>query len=311
MGVLHGRDLLSSKWVTAIIFDSGGFAHFTPIKYVLGNYFVTDINNKVYCFEIIDSRVKTYRQTLVKSFRFMLFDTTHALPISTADNAELDKVLRENSLPKLNMKLFSVLKAIGSKEKKDFAPFELKKLVEEVSKNQGKYNEQTLNLINYLENLNIDEIVSPVKSITEFIEEDLLATKPGFYGDIVSAYQRTDIQHKKINNMETTGKIPLMKLMLVVMMVAMVGFVIYYGYEQGWFNAFTDIGKGFEGFQGIPSPGDFGAVQKPTAKDDAYYQNNYTPTSLRKAVDCGEIAVESLPKATAAMVESVPAQPCT
>lgn len=304
MGVLTGKDIFSAKWLTAIIFDSGGLAHFVPIKRVLGNYFVTDINNKVYCFEIIDSRVKTYRQTLVRSFRFLLYDTTHSQPISPENNSELDMVLKQNSLPKMNMTLYNILKAIGKKEKIIFEPFQLKSLIEEVSKNQGEYSEQALNLVNYLQNLNITQIVTPVKSITEFIEDDLLATKPGFYGDIVSVYQRADIQNKRINNTEEKGKVAWMKWILIIVVILVIVLFIYHGYTQGWFKTFTDLGSSFSGFQGIPLPGSF-VPPGTVVHDDAYYQANYTPETLKAAIDRGEIDINTLPPATKELVKNV------
>jgi hypothetical protein len=299
MGVLHGRDLFSSKWVTAVIFDSGGNAHFYPIKYVLGDYFVTDINKKIYVFEIVDSRVKTYRQTLVKSFRFFLYDTTHSRPISTENNQDLADMLRKNNLPKMNMTLFNILKALGRQEKENFTSHELKGLIEEVSKNQGQYSEQALNLVNYLSNLNIEQIVTPVKAITEFIEDDLLATKPGFLGDILSVFQRADVENKKITNTPITGKIAWMKWIAVMALIGLVLAVVYMAYDNGWFDPVLNAGKSLEGFKGI----NFGG---PPGSTDAEFAAKYpTPEAAKAALDRGELHESQIPPAMRELVKNV------
>ena len=71
MGVLHGRDLLSSKWITAIISDSSHRVHFVPIKHVIGDYFITDIDGDVYAFKIDGRRILQYRESMVKTFRII------------------------------------------------------------------------------------------------------------------------------------------------------------------------------------------------------------------------------------------------
>lgn len=299
MGVLSGKDIFSSKWVTAVIFDSGGNAHFIPIKNVLGDYFVTDINKKIYVFEIVDSRIKTYRQTLVRSFRFFVYDTTHSRPISPENNQELDDVLRKNNLPKMNMTLFNILKALGRKEKKDFTPFELKGLIEEVSNNQGQYSEQALNLINYLKNLNINQIVTPVKAVTEFIEDDLLATKPGFLGDILSVFQRADVENKKITNTPITGKIAWMKWLLIIGFIVIIGLIIYIANENGWFDPILNAGDAFKGIQGI----NFGG---PPGSTDADFAAKYpTPEAAKAALDRGELHESQIPPSMRELVKNV------
>ena len=296
MGVLSGKDIFSSKWVTAIIFDSGGQAHFFPIKSVLGDYFVIDINHKIYCFEIVDSRVKTYRQTLVKSFRFLLYDTTHSRPISPENNKELEEIITKNNLPKLNMNLFNILHALGKQEKQEFTPHELQGLIKEVSENKGQHSEQAVNLINYLQNLNIEQIVTPVKSITEFIEDDLIATKPGFLGDILSVFQRADIENKKITNTENKGKTAWMKWIAIIAMIGLVIAVIYMAYDNGLFDPILNAGKSLEGFEGFNfSPG---------SSSQDIMQKYPTPEALNAAIDRGEVNYDSLPPDIKAMVDS-------
>jgi len=63
MGVLTGKDIYSSKWITADITDSAHKVHFVPIKYVLGDYFLADINNRIYLFRIDGARIFTWEKT--------------------------------------------------------------------------------------------------------------------------------------------------------------------------------------------------------------------------------------------------------
>ena len=67
MGVLHGRDIYSSKWITAEISDASNRVHYVPIKHTLGDYFLADILGDVYAFKIDGSRILQYRETLVKT----------------------------------------------------------------------------------------------------------------------------------------------------------------------------------------------------------------------------------------------------
>ena len=73
MGVLHGRDLLSPRHTTAIIWDASNRLYFVPIKYSLGDYFPVVINGLLYVFKIDGSRILTYKEVGSKSFRVLYF----------------------------------------------------------------------------------------------------------------------------------------------------------------------------------------------------------------------------------------------
>lgn len=98
-----------------------------------------------------------------------------------------------------------------------------------------------------------------------------------------------------------------MKFMLIALIAAMIIFVAYYGYEEGWFKTFTDLGKSFEDVKfsipapSIPQTGGGGQI-----KDDAWYQARYTPSELKAAVDSGEIAIDDLPPNTKNMLVNLP-----
>ena len=176
MAVLSGKNIFSSKWITAIIIRPDNRAFFVPIKHTIGDYFLADIEGQVYCFRTEGARIIVYQHTLVRSFRFFIYHTEHYLPISGGDNKDLENVLKTNALPKMNMMLFTILKMLGKREKQTFEPHDLNALVNVVSDKEEEYKERVMNIRNYLSHLNVDQIITPVRKMTEFIEGDLLAT---------------------------------------------------------------------------------------------------------------------------------------
>ena len=299
MGVLSGKDLYSSKWITANITDSSDRLWVVPIKHTLGDYFLADIDGKVYCFKIHPGRIKTYYHTLVKSFRILQYDTNHYMPISSADCAELGRALKVNSLPKMNRMLFNIMKLLGQREKEEFTPHVLQDLVEEVGEHEEQYKEQVLNIKNYLSHLRVDQILTPVRRITDFIQEDLLATDAGFMGDVVSHYQRTDLEHKKVTNTPITGKVAWMKWMLIIGFIVIIALIFYIAYDNGWFDPILNAGKSLEGFQGI----NFGA---PPGSTDAEFAAKYpTPEAAKAALDRGELHESQIPPAMRELVKNV------
>ncbi len=304
MGVLHGRDIMSGKFITAIISDSANRLHFVPIKHQLGDYFLTELDNQLFVFKIDGRRIKTYRQTLTKAFSILQYDTTHFLPISD-EIPELELMLKKNSLHKVDGMLFSIIKILGKKEKQNgkFEHHEIKKMLEDIGEKKDEYSEETRNMLTYLDHLKIDKIVTPVKRLSEFLEGDLLATDPKFYATVASFHERADKGNQVITNAAIGAKTAWLKIILVVMMIAMIGFVLYFAYDQGWFDSLTDLTKGLEGIGGIPSP--VGSFTPPTAKTAQYYQDNYTPEELKAAVDRGEVNEDELPGSIKEMLKGV------
>ncbi len=283
MGILSGRDIYSSKYITAEIVDSGQRAHYVPIKYTIGDYFLTEIGRQIFCFKIMPARIITYRETLTKSFRKLWFCTDNYLPISAGDTNLLQEVLRKNSLPKIDNKLFATMKLLGKREKqkeiKEFNGHSLLALVEEVSKHENEYTEQVQNLTNYLEHLQVDQIVTPVRKTSEFLEEELITPDPKFLGDIVSTLQTVDLEHKKVTNVPISGKLPWMKIMLIVGLVGILGGCGYWLYSSGAFSNFS-LGGFFGG----------------TSQTSQDIMNQYpTPEALKVAISQGKVKESDLP----------------
>ena len=301
MIVGHSKSIYSSKWITAEISDGSSRLHFVPIKHTIGDYFVTMINKQLYAFKIVGSEIKTYRQTLVKSFRVLRYDTTHYRPISS-DAENLKLVLEKNALPKVNVLLSNILKLLGRREKAKFENHDLAALIKEIGEKEGEYGEQIKNIINYLENLKIEEIVTPVRKISDFIEADLLATDPQFLGTTISSYQRTDVEHKKVTNYPVGAKSAWLKwIAIIALIVAMVA-IIYIAYDQGAFDSITGM---FGAFQlnggGAPS---FFTPNQPSASENI--MSKYpTPEALKSAIDRGEVDYDSLPPDIKRLVDGV------
>ena len=290
MGVLHGRDLLSAKWITAIISDASNRVHFVPMKHVLGDYFLTDIDGQTYAFKIDGTRILQYRESMVKTFRILLYDISHYLPISK-DLKELEIVLSVNKLPKVDGMLSNIFRILGSREKEIFEPHTLSDLVAQIvdyetkskvasaiPREQSQYSKEAMNMINYLDRLNVDRIITPLKKVSEFIQEDLKSTDPKFMGTVVSSYQRTDLEHKKVTNTPIQAKHAWMKFALIFMGIGMALFIGWFVYDSGMLDNLT----GFADF-GIGS-----------ISDEVLMQRYPDSASLKAAVDSGEISYEQL-----------------
>jgi len=300
MGILSHKDIFNSKWITAEITDASNRIWYVPIKNPLGDYFLADIDKQIYCFKIDGSRVKTYRHTLVKSFRILQYDTNHYMPVSASNNKALEDVLKKNSLPRVNLMLFNILKVLGKMEdQSEFKPHDLKKLTEKISKKEDQYAEQVKNITNFLESLNVDQIVTPVKKVSEFLEDDLMETDAKFLGTIVSTFQRTDIEHRKVTNTPLTGKIAWMKFMAVAVIIGGIAVVALLMLESGTFDSGFSI-PGFEFDSSSPFGG--GGSPEDTLK---FWTDKYTPEELKAAIDRGEVNYDDLPKVIQDTVDSV------
>ena len=296
MGVLHGRDLLSPKWITAIISDASHRVHFVPIKHVIGDYFITDIDGDVYAFKIDGRRILQYRESMVKTFRILQYDITHHLPLSS-DSKELEIILELNKLPKVDGMLANIFKILGSKERDDFVSHKLSELIDKIqgyekvqaqTELNERYSKEAMNMINYLDHLDVREIVTPLKKVSEFIQEDLIATDPKFMGTVVSSYQRTDMEHKKVTNTPIASKQAWIKFVAIFMAIGMVGAIGYIVYDGGHLDSMM-------GGMSMPSLGQI--------SDDVIMKQYPNSESLRIAVDSGEVDYDKLSSTAQSIVD--------
>lgn len=286
MGILSGKDIFNSKWITAIVTDSYNRRYFVPIKHTIGDYFLANIENDIYCFKMEPSRITVYQHTLVKSFRMIDYNLSHYLPISAAYNKELEEVLKQNGLPKMNMMLFNIMKLLGKREKEVFTPHDLEALVAEVSEHEHEYKERVQNIKNYLTHLNVKQIVTPVRKISEFIEGDMLESDPRFFGTIVTQIQKVDTEHKKITNTPEKGKSAWLKIALIIAIIGLIAFAGYYLWDSGILT------------KSLPT---FGVTQTSNQNLMAKYP---TPEAAKAAIDRGELDYNKLSPEMKSLVDS-------
>jgi len=136
--------------------------------------------------------------------------------------------------------------------------------------------------------LDVREIVTPLKKVSEFIQEDLIATDPKFMGTIVSSYQRTDMEHKKVTNTPIASKQAWIKFVAIFMAIGMVGAVGYIVYDGGHLDSMM-------GGMSVPTLGQL---------DDATIMAKYPDgESLRLAVDSGEVDYTKLSSVAQSIVD--------
>ena len=234
----------------------------------------------------------------------MIYTISHYKPIDVPNNKLLELITIANDLPRMNMLMFQILKLFGQREKIKFENHTLKDLTKDLKEEQDKperqqdqeFIDQANSIINYLSHLKIYQIITPVKKITEFLEDDLIASDPKFPGNCIDAALAAEEANKKINNVPIRSKNAWMKYALVLMMIGFIGAVIYIANEQGVFDTIT-------GF--VPDLGDFSLT--PAAPQQSDLLKKYpTPESMRAAIDRGDLKYSSLPPNIKAMVDNIP-----
>jgi hypothetical protein len=307
--------VFTSKYITAIIKDSSGRGHIRHIKHCIGDYWVTDIDSMTYVFKVDDSRIITYKEAAAKSCRILFYSTKHYLPISPEKMKLIEDTLRMNSLPRMNTTMLGTFKLMSQKEKQNKSkPFEnhsIPQMVQTILKSDKKFTVEAQNLQQFFENMAIYEIVTPVREITEFIEDDLLATDPKYIGDIYNAIQRTDFQHKKINNTKVDAKKPWIMIIALVAIIAAIGFMGFFLISNGGLNGILPT---FPSTQ-FNNPSTANAPPPPGQKipDSVVFQKYPTIDQIQKAIQSGEITMNQLSPKVQDMVKSykspIPVQP--
>lgn len=294
MGLLSGKDLFNSKYITAVIINSSMRSFFVPIKYVIGDYFLTVIDHRLYVFRM-NEKIITYRHTMVRSFRWYLYTTDHYLPLAPNQLKELEQMLQLNDLPRINMMLFNILKYLGRREKAQFEAHKINNLIEELMKHEDRYSEEIRNILTYLEHLNIEQIVTPVRKMSEFIEDNVITPDPKFFGDVVNFFKSTDVDFKKINNEPTTGKTPWIKWIAILAIVGLGIAIAYFVYDSGAIQGMLPDFSQIKPLELTPATGK-------TANIMSQYPD---PVDLKIAIDQGVVDYNSLDATTKKMVDNV------
>lgn len=206
------------------------------------------------------------------------------MPLSPADTQALEIVLTKNSLPKVNRLLARTFKLLGEREKAVFKEHDITGLINQVLEVKSKSPVEQKNIATYLKNLDVEKIVTPIKKVADFIQEDLLPVNPAFLGNVIGQWIRADTVRKKVMNTPITGKIPWLKIMLITAMVVGIAVFGIWAWQSGVFNSI------------FHEPGQM------TAKEImAKYP---TPETLKAAIDRGEVNYDKLPPDIKKMVDN-------
>ena len=293
MGIFS-NSLLSDKFTNAFIVNSDNEGFFVKIKYVLGDYFLADFKNQLYCFKMVGSRQITVKIALVKMYKFYIFFTDHYMPVSPENIKLLEDTLKKNTLPKVDERQLSLLKILGGKEKhneKEFTPHDLAERINEIIDKGSKYPDAIDSLRNFIDGLSENTISTPVKRLSEFLDGELVTTDPRFLGMVAEQHKKTDAEQKKMSNTPEKGKVAWLKIMLVIVLVGAIIGIGYVIYSSGMLGGITG---------GIQLPGQTG-----TLTQSQLMQKYPTPEALKAAIDKGEIQYKDLPPPMKAMVDKV------
>lgn len=296
MGVRSGEQFFSSKWITAEIFDTDGRMWLVPIINKVGDYFLAEINSQIYAFKIENSRIKTWytkNPSPVRSFRILLYTTAHYMPISPENNKGLELLLSENSLPKINRLMYNILSMLGKTEKiEKFVAHDLNSLITELENHPEKEDEVHYNILQFLKSIGPKQINTPVKDLTDFLQQDLIATDPKFLGSIPETVINAEVVHRKVTNAPIGAKKGWVKWMLIILVIGMIGFMAVY------FFSHSSGGNPLEMFSHVVPGLNPGLTPEQIM---AQYPN---PEALKTAIDRGEIKYDSLPGSIKDMLNS-------
>ena len=319
LGVIKHRDVFSAKYLTAIITDENDRGFFVPIKKTVGHFFVTTLAGNIYAFTLEGARLITYREILARAVKFIEYDTSHFKSLQSYQK-ELELFLEKNRLPKMNRVQLAFIRIAGRKERqmindkevkvkkieianqlnelKDrlvlpakidddgnrankFTPIEIAKLLNEIQERSDDFPVEAENMKNYVQSLGIDYIVTPIRKLSESLQEDLITTSASFLGELLPRIQRVDNEHKTISNKPVTSKWAWVKWVLLLGMLLVLVSMIVYGIQHGWFDYFTNM---------LPKADSFAAFQPIATKatqscTDAALQAKYPePLELKIAV---------------------------
>jgi len=301
MGIFNQRDVYTNKWITAEIIDSDNRLWPVPIKTVIGNHILVTIRKQLYCFTLKGSRITTIYNTLTKSCKVIHFYTDNSEPIAPEQVYKLRQVLEQNNLPKVNQKMFSVLKLIAQDEKegKEFEPHNLETLVKQIQIHKEQYPDNVKTIENFINELPQKQINHPVRDLTDFLQEDLIAPDPKFLGDVAQTIINMEDKHKIVVNEPAKNKVAWAKIILVAMLgvIAIAG--VYFLFTS---NLLPHIGPTNQG-TGTP-----GGTNSQTTND--IMKQYPDPQLLRLAIQNGQVSCNGLDKQIKDYVNTIKPSVC-
>jgi hypothetical protein len=295
IGIFSGKKVYSHDLITAEISDASGHVFFVPIRWMIGDYFLTEINRQVYAFYLDQTRVKTSKTKGAKSFQIIYYDVSHYKPVSTDHITELERIININSLPKkLNKKGLNVLKILGKTEKEDFTVHDITSLKSRLLEHKDRYKQRISELINFMAELQTEEIVTPVKRMVDFVEGDLKTIDAKFMGTVFTQAVKMDESSQKVLNPILTAK---KSWVVMILALGMLGSIAGMGYFANEAGAFENIGSGI-----VPQISSGGAAYS----SETLMRNYPNAAALRAGVDSGALDYSKLPNNVQAMVDKTP-----
>ena len=298
MGILSGKDVFNSKYHTAVIINKDRRSFFVPIKHIIGNNFVAEIEGMLYCFELDGSRLITYRHTMAKTFHWYVYSTSHYKPIDPEKVKELEIILHANSLPKVDNMLYNLIAILGKKEKnlkpgEPFAGHKLDDVINDIQQHKDENPELARNLITFIRQIGTTDIVTPLKDMSEFLARDFLTPDAAIFGTIVTAAQKAELGRKRVNNQPITGKNNMIKIVAIVVIITLVAGLGYYVYSSGVLS---------HGISMFPTA--------PGTSNTVNLADYPTPESLAKAIHDKKVECGMLTNDQRNMVNTLTPKPC-
>ena len=268
--------------------------------------------------------------------RFALFDVSHYKAIDGAAIKELDLVLAKNGLGKVDRMMLRLLVMLGREEAKQmqmmrkaakeaeesgdgkggeagvaaakFQPHDLVELARFVEENKAMFPEEAEALGTYLAELDIDQIVTPVRAVSEYLQGDLMSTEPTFLSELSSRWGMMDVENRIMSNTPKTSATSWGKWGVVMAVVVGIVAVIGIGVSEGWFESVGSLIPELDGAS-LGSAFNPMSLQVPSVGqvlcDEASIMNRYaTPLDLKIAVESGSETCD-LPDAVVGMLNDV------
>lgn len=250
------------------------------------------------------SRVTTIYndKSLTKTAKVIHFYTDNSNPINPAQVSKVRELLEKNNLPKINQKMFGMLKILAQDEKagKDFQPHVLTNLVAQIEQHKDKHPENVKTMTNFINELPIEQINHPIKDITDFLQEDMIAPDPKYLGDVAQTVINLEEHHKIVVNEPAKNKVAFAKILLVAMLGVLCIVGVYFLFTS---NILPHLGPTTN--SGTSSGG---AINSQTTND--IMKQYPDPQLLRNAIKNGQVSCTGLDKQIKDYVNTIPPAVC-
>jgi hypothetical protein len=188
----------------------------------------------------------------------------------------------------------NVLKILGKTEKEDFTVHDITSLKAKLLEHKDRYKQRISELINFMAELQTEEVVTPVKRMVDFVEGDLKTIDAKFMGTVFTQAVKMDESSQRVLNPILTAKKSWVVMILALGMLGSMGGMGYFANEAG---AFDNLGSGI-----VPQISSGGSAYS----QEQLMKNYPNAAALRAGVDSGALKYDLLPKNVQTMVDNTP-----